>query len=179
MRRSLGEVLDNMKNIEVNKAKAGFKGFIDRLSKSKQTTQTADFHNYVNSLYANKDKFFKRFINSFNQVLGRSKRTNMDLIRIIREGLRSIIFDHYSNLNVNARRELVVKIQALWKDIASNMNEKEWDFTYDNGDKELYIRESVNNKFSDDIMKNNYKDSERERNVREGQGSTDNRINEI
>ncbi|CAH0602318.1 unnamed protein product [Chrysodeixis includens] len=71
---------------------------------------------FINSLYRQdaKDKFSKVLV-ALEQFNKQKDKSVSDLVKIVREGVRSIIFDHYTELNPNARRELKAKIETFLK----------------------------------------------------------------
>nr|XP_049695972.1 uncharacterized protein LOC110381790 [Helicoverpa armigera] len=88
-----------------------------------------EFIDHVNSLYKDDSKEkFQKVLNELEQYGVKSKRTDDKLEKIIRDGLRSVIFDHYTNLNVNIRRKLKTKIDKFWskfRNIKSDKNSEE------------------------------------------------------
>lgn len=96
------------------------KGYINMLAvilkEEKYDKSVKELMDFINSLYRqdSRDKFSKVLIGleEFNK---QKKKSVSDLVKIVRDGVRSIIFDHYTDLNPNARRELKTKIEAFLK----------------------------------------------------------------
>ncbi|XP_047039652.1 uncharacterized protein LOC124644383 [Helicoverpa zea] len=94
-----------------------------------------DFIDHVNSLYKDDSKEkFQKVLNELEQYGVKSKRTDDKLEKIIRDGLRSVIFDHYTNLNVNIRRKLKTKIDKFWSKFRNIKSEKNSEESKDDSD---------------------------------------------
>lgn len=68
--------------------------------------------NLINSLYRiDSQSKFKTFIDNLEAYKTKSKNDiSIDLSKIIKNGIRALIFDHYSNLNPNVRQDVKVQI---------------------------------------------------------------------
>ncbi|PZC72184.1 hypothetical protein B5X24_HaOG211774 [Helicoverpa armigera] len=94
-----------------------------------------EFIDHVNSLYKDDSKEkFQKVLNELEQYGVKSKRTDDKLEKIIRDGLRSVIFDHYTNLNVNIRRKLKTKIDKFWSKFRNIKSEKNSEESKDDSD---------------------------------------------
>ncbi|XP_049884466.1 uncharacterized protein LOC126379689 [Pectinophora gossypiella] len=69
------------------------------------------FIEYINSLYSgNTSETMYNILQNLQQYNTASKRSTTGLQKIVKDAIRSVVFDHYSNLNVNARRDLRIKV---------------------------------------------------------------------
>lgn len=72
------------------------------------------FINAVNDLYkADSVVKFKKFLTNIEDYRLKA-RTNMDLVKIVRSGFRSIIFDHYSDLSDVERSQFASKLSDFY-----------------------------------------------------------------
>ncbi|CAH1642635.1 unnamed protein product [Spodoptera littoralis] len=117
IRSLLGSAFDLIKNKPVQVIKAYMNVLADTLKDKSYDINVKEIINYINSLYGteSKNKLTKFLQELDNYGKGTSKKKHNTLARILREGIRSIIFDHYTELNPNARRELKAKIEMYLK----------------------------------------------------------------
>lgn len=81
-----------------------------------------EFLDYINSLYKREvEEVFNKVISDL-EAYGRTKSnsSNNNLVMIIKNGVRCIVFDHYTNLNPNVRRDLKEKIEIFWQQPPKN-----------------------------------------------------------
>ncbi|CAH1642615.1 unnamed protein product [Spodoptera littoralis] len=117
IRSLVGSAFDLIKNKPVQVIKAYMTVLADTLKDKSYDSNVKEIINYINSLYGpeSKNKLTKVLQEIDNYGKGTSKKKHNTLARILREGIRSIIFDHYTELNPNARRELKAKIEMYLK----------------------------------------------------------------
>lgn len=118
VRRFVANKLDEIKGKPAVNLRKNLDNAIQVIEGSKFSKIQTEFVDYVNSLYRqdSSDKF-KAFLNNLQTYSSKSKRANLDLIKVVREGIRSVIFDHYSSLNVNARKDLKIKLETSWRSV--------------------------------------------------------------
>ncbi|KAJ8704757.1 hypothetical protein PYW08_012077 [Mythimna loreyi] len=77
--------------------------------------------NYIDSLYKKFEPEFRRILNNLKYYnKKKSKTTHNDLVQIVRDGVRTILFNRYTDLNTHKRRELKEKIENFWEKYKKN-----------------------------------------------------------
>lgn len=115
LRRFIAKKLDEFKGLSGVTIKKRLAVVNKKLKKEHYDKYEKEFIDFINSLYR------KDSIDKLNNVLidlddyRLKSRTDVDLEDLVRKGLRSVIFDYYSNLNFNARHALKVKLDDFWK----------------------------------------------------------------
>ncbi|XP_037299928.1 uncharacterized protein LOC115454083 [Manduca sexta] len=136
MRKFVGRKLNQIKDKTPDDLRYDIETVIDTLKTGEEGIK--EFLDYINSLYPkeSRDKL-KNFLNNIELYKSKSKRANLDLIKIIREGLRNAIFDHYTNLNVNARKDFKIRLETFWKNFMDPFRQghKVWNIRYTEFDK--------------------------------------------
>ncbi|RVE49146.1 hypothetical protein evm_006153 [Chilo suppressalis] len=118
VRRFMADKLDKIRNVPGKELKRQLTTTIKKLTDSKDGFKHMLISTYLNSLYSEKDsEKFNDFLKHIAVYKQKSKRSNLDLVKIIRKGLRSIVFDHYSKLDSNTRRGLKIKLETFWEDV--------------------------------------------------------------
>ncbi|XP_022835626.1 uncharacterized protein LOC111363066 [Spodoptera litura] len=117
IRSLLGTAFDLIKAKPVQVIKAYMTVLADTLKDESYDSNVKEIINYINSLYGteSKNKLTKFLQEIDNYGKGTSEKKHSTLVRILRDGIRSIVFDHYTELNPNARRELKAKIEMYLK----------------------------------------------------------------
>lgn len=72
---------------------------------------------YVDSLYTKSDiAVFHNILENFEaySYKRKSKRANMDLVKLINDTMRILVFDHYSSLNINTSRDFRMILETLF-----------------------------------------------------------------
>ncbi|KAH9630515.1 hypothetical protein HF086_006482, partial [Spodoptera exigua] len=117
LRSLIGSTLDLIKGKPVKVIKAYINVFVDMLKEENYDRSAKEIVDYINSLYGqdSKPKLIKVLRDIDNYGKPTSEKNRNSLVRIIREGIRSIIFDHYTQLNPKTRKELKAKIEAYMK----------------------------------------------------------------
>ncbi|CAB3238312.1 unnamed protein product [Arctia plantaginis] len=110
LRRFLAKKLDEMKHTPADVMRRSLKAFASKIEEEKYDTNEKELIEYINSLYG------QRSIELFNNILGSlddyglKANKNMNLSKIISAGIRSTVFDYYTELNRNARMALKTKL---------------------------------------------------------------------
>ncbi|PZC73045.1 hypothetical protein B5X24_HaOG210153 [Helicoverpa armigera] len=133
-RRQLGAILELVRAKPVAETEANMSLLARILKEENYSKKVKEFVDYINSLYMQdgQEKFNKVLTALKNYGKAKYKRNTDTLVNIVKDAVRSIIFDHYTDLNPNARRELKGKIEALWKNPAqlkTTANTKFIDYT--------------------------------------------------
>lgn len=117
VRRFVANKLDNLKDKPAPNLRRNLDKAIQSIVDSKLRKSHVELLDHVNSLYRDdsSDKL-KTFLNNLEAYSSKSKRANLNLIKVVRDGIRSVIFDHYSELNANARKDLKIKLES-WRNI--------------------------------------------------------------
>ncbi|CAH0698158.1 unnamed protein product [Spodoptera exigua] len=117
LRSLIGSTLDLIKGKPVKVIKAYINVFVDMLKEENYDRSAKEIVDYINSLYGqdSKSKLIKVLRDIDNYGKPTSEKNRNSLVRIIRKGIRSIIFDHYTQLNPKTRKELKEKIEAYMK----------------------------------------------------------------
>lgn len=96
--------------------KANINKLADKLRDETYDNSVKELLHYINALYKNSNKKFHRFLNNLNHYrMSKSLKTHKDLVQVIRDGVQSIFFNHYSELDANSRRELIKRIETFWE----------------------------------------------------------------
>uniref|UniRef100_A0A2A4J3Q7 Uncharacterized protein n=1 Tax=Heliothis virescens TaxID=7102 RepID=A0A2A4J3Q7_HELVI len=120
-RRLLDAKLGSIKGKPNAVTKANLNALAYLLKEEIYDDNVRDFLDHVNSLYNDDSKEkFQKVLHDLEQYRSKSKRTNIALVKIVRDGIRSVVFDHYTNLDVNTRRELKNKIDKFWSKFKRN-----------------------------------------------------------
>ncbi|XP_035457746.2 uncharacterized protein LOC118281265 [Spodoptera frugiperda] len=116
IRSLLRYAFDLISGKPVQVIKAYMNVLADTLKDESYDDNVKEIVDYINSLYGAKakDKLTKvlQEIEDYGKATPKKKHAAS---RILKEGIRSIIFDHYTALNPNARRELKSKIELYLK----------------------------------------------------------------
>ncbi|CAH0698155.1 unnamed protein product [Spodoptera exigua] len=117
LRSLIVSTLDLIKGKPVKVIKAYINVFVDMLKEENYDRSAKEIVDYINSLYGqdSKPKLIKVLRDIDNYGKPTSEKNRNTLVRIIREGIRSIIFDHYTQLNPKTKKELKAKIEAYMK----------------------------------------------------------------
>lgn len=108
----------------INKIRRVLKTVANKLEKKKYNEHEREILETINSLYRHdsSEKFDKFLVNI--DGLRMKTRKNIDLVNIVRDGLRTIIFDHYTNLNRNARKALRAQMNEYFKEFTPQSTTK-------------------------------------------------------
>lgn len=117
-RSLMAKKLDLMKRKPTAVLKADINEVVNVLGnvKDKNIKEMLD---YINSLYGEDDREkFNKVISDLNDYgKSRSKRLKNYLVKVIRNGVRTIVFDHYTDLNINVRREFKKELAIFLKKV--------------------------------------------------------------
>lgn len=91
---------------------------LNKIQKRLQNTKSEKVKaivNLINSLYRlDSQSKFKMFINNLEAYKTNPKNDiSIDLNKIIKNGIRALIFDHYSNLNPNVRQDVKAQVNSF------------------------------------------------------------------
>ncbi|CAH1642609.1 unnamed protein product [Spodoptera littoralis] len=115
-RMVLSEKLDLIKGKPVFRTRSIINSLGDALRTQKYDSKVKDFVDFLNSLYTQDDeKKFHKVLKDLEAYSRTRSWADDNLVKIIREAVRSLIFDHYTDLNTNTRRELKERIASFVK----------------------------------------------------------------
>ncbi|CAG9790577.1 unnamed protein product [Diatraea saccharalis] len=115
VRRFMADKLDKIRTKPGNVLKGQLKAAIKKLTNENHAMKYKEIGEYVDSLYKKGDTVkFNSFLKKIALYGRKTKRANLDLTKIIRRGLRNLIFDHYSKLDKDTRRDLKIKLETFW-----------------------------------------------------------------
>ncbi|KAJ8704783.1 hypothetical protein PYW08_012103 [Mythimna loreyi] len=110
-----------LKSVEENTAtytKANINKIADMIRIEMYDNNVEELLNYINSLYINSAREFDIILNNLKlHTKMKSRRSHNDLEHVIRDGVRTIFFNHYTKLDTKTRRELKEKIEIFWEKI--------------------------------------------------------------
>lgn len=140
VRRAMANNLEKMKNAKAKEVKKKINNMLTTFENKNFDLMQNMVVNYLNSLYGDKaESKFKVVLDKLSKYRRLSNRDDLDLVKIIRYALRSIVFDHYSRLNYRTRKDLKLKLDAFWANLG--IPEKEghhiWQFKPLDGDEKL------------------------------------------
>lgn len=119
LRTFLSNMLSDLQNQSGVAIKNSLEAVANKIKQEKFNKNEKDMIDLINSVYrqdsVGKFQNFLAQIDSFKQS---SDKTG--LMNIIKEGLRSIIFDYYSQLNNNARNALKHEVNDFWNYLSRN-----------------------------------------------------------
>ncbi|XP_028157055.1 uncharacterized protein LOC114350440 [Ostrinia furnacalis] len=117
VRRFMADNLEKMKNAPAKVVKDELKKMLRKFEDENMGLMQKTVMDYVNTLYgAKSDAKFKEVLNNLALYKSKSKRSSVNLVKVVRDGIRSIIFDHYSSLEPQRRRDLKIKLETFWND---------------------------------------------------------------
>ncbi|XP_053622930.1 uncharacterized protein DDB_G0284459-like [Plodia interpunctella] len=119
LRRDMAEKLINLNDLTAKELRTEITKAVNAIDKDDMTERKKKMLDYLDSVYVGDEVKGKmqQFLTELNQFKQRSKRATLNLVKVIKYGLRSVVFDHYSNLNTNARRELKNRLELIWLDL--------------------------------------------------------------
>lgn len=125
----VARILEPFRNQPAETIKYKLNKMVQFLEDAKMDLRKSALH-YVDSLFTKQDaQKFRNVLNYFERYKMKSRKTNIDLTQIIKKTLRSVIFDHYSNLSVNIRRDLKSMLEKLvWNGLnrINDVHHVEW-----------------------------------------------------
>lgn len=114
--------MDEVKKTSPKKIRRDLDGILKVLQERKYGGKQAEHIKFLNSIYGTESTLkFATILNNLQQYQANTRKSYLDLLSVVRTGIRSIIFDHYSNLSNDVRKELKLKLESYWTD---NMNNK-------------------------------------------------------
>uniref|UniRef100_A0A2H1VCD9 SFRICE_016620 n=1 Tax=Spodoptera frugiperda TaxID=7108 RepID=A0A2H1VCD9_SPOFR len=115
-RRLLQTKLDLISGKPVSETKANVNALADMLRDERYDRKAKDFVDFINSLYgaATVEKFEKILNELEHYNKPGSRRMDDNLAQLVKDALKTLIFDYYTKLHVNAKIELKEKIQEIW-----------------------------------------------------------------
>ncbi|XP_060808272.1 eukaryotic translation initiation factor 2-alpha kinase 2 [Amyelois transitella] len=118
LRKDMAKKLLTLNELTAKDLRFAIKKAISAVDKNVMREKRQKILDYLDSVYVGNEIIGKmrQVLSELEQFKKRSKRASLDLVKIVKYGLRSVIFDHYSNLNDNARKELKSKLENIWHD---------------------------------------------------------------
>ncbi|KAH9639460.1 hypothetical protein HF086_002149 [Spodoptera exigua] len=118
-RRVLQAKLNLISGLPVPQTRTNINAFADILRHERYNKKVKDFVDFINSLYGPEtlDKFEKILNKLEYYSKPKVRRLESNLKQIVKDGLRTLIFDYYTNLHVNAKIALKEKIQTILNQI--------------------------------------------------------------
>ncbi|XP_035457682.2 uncharacterized protein LOC118281222 [Spodoptera frugiperda] len=115
-RRLLQTKLDLISGKPVSETKANVNALADMLRDERYDRKAKDFVDFINSLYgaATVEKFEKILNELEHYNKPGTRRMDDNLAQLVKDALKTLIFDYYTKLHVNAKIELKEKIQEIW-----------------------------------------------------------------
>uniref|UniRef100_A0A2A4JH51 Uncharacterized protein n=1 Tax=Heliothis virescens TaxID=7102 RepID=A0A2A4JH51_HELVI len=116
-RKQLAAILELIRAKPIAETEANISILAKIIKDENYSRKVKEFVDYINSLYIQDgEEKFAKILSALRNYRGlKYKRKGDNLSEIIKEAVRSVIFDHYTDLNANARRELKGKIELLWE----------------------------------------------------------------
>lgn len=110
LKKFINSQLADIKNIPADNIREKISKLSSHIENTKYNLREKEFTYYIDSLYKHDSvKKFNKFLIDLDKYRLKAK-TNLDLNKIIRNGLRSIIFNHYTKLDYNTRASLKLKL---------------------------------------------------------------------
>ncbi|KAH9630513.1 hypothetical protein HF086_006480 [Spodoptera exigua] len=118
-RRVLQAKLNLISGLPVPQTRTNINAFADILRHERYNKKVKDFVDFINSLYGPEtlDKFEKILNKLEYYSKPKVRRLESNLAHVVKDGLRTLIFDYYTNLHVNAKIALKEKIQTILNQI--------------------------------------------------------------
>ncbi|KAJ8706743.1 hypothetical protein PYW07_012821 [Mythimna separata] len=115
-RTLLAGALKSVRENTVTFTKANINEIADLIRYEMYDEDVKELLNYINSLYITTERDFNRILNNLKlHTKMKSRETHNDLEQVIRDGVRTVLFNHYTDLNTQTRRELKEKIEKFWE----------------------------------------------------------------
>ncbi|KAJ8706784.1 hypothetical protein PYW07_012862 [Mythimna separata] len=116
IRKMIAAKLDALKTQSAEAIKADIKALSEKLTNGNYDKNVTEIVNYIDSLYRQDARKQLQKVISELEAHGNVKpKSNTKLREIIKNAVRSVVFDHYTNLNANVRRDVKQKIDSFWK----------------------------------------------------------------
>lgn len=113
LRKFLANKLDELRHTPANETRRSLKDFASKIEEEKYNTNEKELIDYINSLYGEKSiELFNKIISGLDDYRLKPTR-DINLSKIINAGIRSIVFDYYTELNRNARVALKIKLNEF------------------------------------------------------------------
>ncbi|KAH9639444.1 hypothetical protein HF086_002133 [Spodoptera exigua] len=114
-RRVLQAKLNLISGLPVSQTRTNINAFADILRHEKYNEKVKDFVDFINSLYGPEtvDKFEKILDELEYYSKPKVRRLESNLAKVVQDGLRTLIFDYYTNLHVNAKIALKEKYRRF------------------------------------------------------------------
>lgn len=134
LRLMIANKLGLVKDTPVEEIRDNLDETLRMIEDAKFDPKMSELLDYIDSLYTRNDvRKFQKALGHFNVYQNKYKRSNMDLTSLVRDSIRSVIFDHYSNLNANTRRDFKARLETFfWKYVndKDNVQHLEWTINY-------------------------------------------------
>lgn len=127
LRRYIGKKLDELKEMPLEDVRDSIDELLKIWKGGKLGEHNEQLLNYLDSLYED-DASEKLAVVLTDLDFYRSdkkQRSSIDLFDIVRKGLRSLVFDHYTNLKAKQRNDVRLKLESAWNE---NAEEKSHNF---------------------------------------------------
>ncbi|KAI8435589.1 hypothetical protein MSG28_003865, partial [Choristoneura fumiferana] len=113
IRRYMSNKLEQAKDTSAKTMRRYLKDVVQVIA-TENYRRHAGLVNLVNSLYDGAGDKFDNVVKNLRSYKMRPKESTMSLDDIVSNGVRNLVFDHYSNLNDNARQHLKTEIGNYW-----------------------------------------------------------------
>lgn len=121
IRKFIAAKLDLIRRTPASVIKSNINTLSETLNNLNYHKNIKKIFDYINSLYRQDSRGKFQKVLTELELYGRSNsQSNTRLSEIIKNGVRSIIFDHYTNLNTNVRRDVKQKMETFWKQFNKN-----------------------------------------------------------
>lgn len=118
--------LDDLKKKRAKTLRKKLYKVVDIIGNAKLIANHRKFLDYINSLNRyESSKTFMNILQNLENYSYKSKRSNMNMIEITRDGIRSV-FDYFSKLNQHVRKDMKKNIDNTWNHI-KNSKQKQID----------------------------------------------------
>ncbi|KAJ8704749.1 hypothetical protein PYW08_012069 [Mythimna loreyi] len=126
IRTMIAEKLDSVKRQPAAAIKANINTLSETLTNVNRNKNIREVVNYVDSLYRQDTREQQQKVLADLRAHNKDK-SKTNLREVIKNAVRALVFDHYTNLNTNVRRDVKQKIDDFWKrfkpnDTSDNIN---------------------------------------------------------
>ncbi|CAB3251215.1 unnamed protein product [Arctia plantaginis] len=121
LRRFLSNMISKLQNQSGATIKNSLEVIANKIEDDKFNKNEKNLVDFINSVYRQDSvKKFQNFLTQIDTYKLNSDTKDRNLVKIIKEGVRSIIFDYYSQLNNNARNALKHQVNDFWNNLSQN-----------------------------------------------------------
>lgn len=114
-RKFITEKMNAIKNITAIDIRKKMVYIADQIEELKYGSHEKELIDYINSLYRQDSvEKLNKFLTKINDYRLKTEE-DLDLIKVVRDGIRSLVFNHYTKLNYNTRAALKHKLDEYWE----------------------------------------------------------------